>query len=76
MSVLKKLFSKEYKTTSSIIITSITVASVSTNNRFKGLQNENYNPVNIYLFKVNNRNIAKRYEICAKLTIKTPERHR
>ena len=26
------------------------------------------------LFKVNNRNIRKRYEICSKLTIKTPER--
>ena len=30
---------------------------------------------NIYLFKVNNRNISKSYEICWKLTIKTPERH-
>ena len=25
-------------------------------------------PVNIYLFKVNSRNIRKRYEICLKLT--------
>ena len=32
-----------------------------------------FNPVNIYLFKVNNRNIRERYEICSKLTIKTPE---
>ena len=32
------------------------------------------NPANIYLFKVNNRNTRKRYEICSKLTIKTPER--
>ena len=31
-------------------------------------------PANIYLFKVNNRNIRKRYDICSKLTIKTPER--
>ena len=31
-------------------------------------------PANIYLFKVNNRNIGKRCEICSKLTIKTPER--
>ena len=31
-------------------------------------------PVNIYLFKVNNRNIRKRCEICSKLTIKTTER--
>ena len=33
------------------------------------------NPVNIYLFKVNNRNTRKRCEICSKLTIKTPEQH-
>ena len=26
---------------------------------------------NIYLFKVNNRNTRKRYEICSKLAIKT-----
>ena len=31
------------------------------------------NPANIYLFKVSNRNSRKRYEICSKLTIKTPE---
>ena len=30
-------------------------------------------PANIYLFKVNNRNIRKRYEKCSKLTIKTPK---
>ena len=30
-------------------------------------------PVNIYLFKVNNRNIRERSEICSKLTIKAPE---
>ena len=29
---------------------------------------------NIYLFKVNNRNTRKRYEICSKLTIKILER--
>ena len=28
-----------------------------------------------YMFKVNNRNTRTRYEICSKLTIKTPERH-
>ena len=28
----------------------------------------------IYLFKINNRNIRKRCEICSKLTIKTAER--
>ena len=33
-----------------------------------------YAPANIYLFKVNNKNIRKRYEICSKLTIKTPEK--
>ena len=32
-------------------------------------------PANIYLFKINNRNIRKRCEICSKLTIKPPERH-
>ena len=29
-------------------------------------------PANIYLFKVNNENTIKRYEVCLKLTIKTP----
>ena len=33
-----------------------------------------FNPANIYLFKVNDRNTRKRWEICSKLTIKTPER--
>ena len=32
------------------------------------------NAAHIYLFKVNNRNTRRRYEICSKLTIKTPER--
>ena len=32
------------------------------------------NPANIYLFKVNNRNIGKRSEIYSRLTIKIPER--
>ena len=32
-------------------------------------------PVNIYLFKVSNRNTRKRSEICSKSTIKTPKRH-
>ena len=32
-------------------------------------------PTNTYLLKVNKRNIRKRYKICLKLTIKTPERH-
>ena len=31
-------------------------------------------PANIYLFKGNSRNSRKRFEICSKLTIKTPER--
>ena len=30
--------------------------------------------VNIYLFKVNNINTRKRYEICSNLTLTTPER--
>ena len=30
-------------------------------------------PAKIHLFKVNNKNTRKRYEICSKLTIKTPE---
>ena len=33
-------------------------------------------PANIYLFKVNNRNTRrKKFKICSKLTIKTPEQH-
>ena len=31
-------------------------------------------PINVYLFEVDNRNTRKRYDICSKLTIKTPER--
>ena len=31
------------------------------------------NPANIYLLKVNHRNSRKRYEICSKLTMKTPK---
>ena len=31
-------------------------------------------PANIYLFKINNKNIRKRCKIYSKLTIKTPER--
>ena len=34
------------------------------------------NPVNIYLFKVNNGNTIRICEICSKLTIKTPERQK
>ena len=34
------------------------------------------NPNGIYLLKVNKRNTRTRCEICSKLTIKTPERHR
>ena len=30
-------------------------------------------PENIYLFKVSNRNVRKIYEICSRLSIKTPE---
>ena len=33
-------------------------------------------PVGICLLKVNNRNTTIRCEMCSKLTIKTPERHR
>ena len=31
-------------------------------------------PAGNYMFKVNNRNTRAKYEICSKLTIKTPER--
>ena len=31
-------------------------------------------PINIYLFKDNNKNTRKRCEICSKLIIKIPER--
>ena len=30
-------------------------------------------PANIYLLKVNNRNTRERFEMCSKLTMKTPE---
>ena len=33
-----------------------------------------YNSANIYLFKLNNKNTRKRFEISLKLTIKTPVR--
>ena len=32
------------------------------------------NPANIFLYTVNYRNTRKRYEICSKVTIKTPKR--
>ena len=35
----------------------------------------NFNPVDMYMFKVSKRNTRTRCEICSKLTIKTPERH-
>ena len=31
------------------------------------------NPAGNYMFKVNNRNTTTRYEVCSKLTVKTPE---
>ena len=31
-----------------------------------------YSPVGVYLLKVNNRNTRTRYDICSKLTTKTP----
>ena len=31
-------------------------------------------PAGIYLLKVNNRNTKRRFEVCSKLKIKTPER--
>ena len=39
------------------------------------LQNWQGFPTDIYLFKANNRNTRRRYEICSKSTLKTPERH-
>ena len=36
--------------------------------------NTDYVPANIYLFKINNRNKRKRWNICPKLAIKTPEK--
>ena len=32
-----------------------------------------YSPVDVYLLKANNRNTRTRYEICSRLTTKTPE---
>ena len=34
---------------------------------------ESYYPAGNYMFKVNNRNTRASYEICSKLTIKTPD---
>ena len=34
----------------------------------------NSSATNIYLFKVNNRNTKRKWEICSKLTVKTQER--
>ena len=41
---------------------------------FSSASNFPFHTGNIYLFKVSNRNTRKIYEICSKLTIKTPER--
>ena len=38
------------------------------------LLNERYDPGGNYMFKVNDRNIRTRCEICSKSTLKTPER--
>ena len=46
------------------------------NSKFlSGFHNE-WSPSNVYLFKVRNRKTRNRCEICSKLTIKIPERHR
>ena len=44
---------------------------------FKANYNHHANaiPANIYLFKINDRNIRKWWEVCSKLTIKPLERH-
>ena len=36
----------------------------------------NHMPAGIYLLKGNNRNTRTEYEVCSKLTTKTPERRR
>ena len=41
---------------------------------FKKKSNNSDNPAGNYMFKVSNRNTRTRYEVCSKLTIKTPER--
>ena len=52
---------------------SVVAAWVRQNIMFS-LVNSIINPVNIYSFRVSNRNTRKRCEICSKLTTKTPER--
>ena len=42
--------------------------------RWRYINAEKHCLANIYLLKINNRNIRKKCEICSKLTIKTPER--
>ena len=43
--------------------------------RFPYQKRLNMNPAGNYMFKVKNKNIRTRCEICSKLTIKAPERH-
>ena len=45
---------------------------MSQGNKFSDLRS--LHQANIYLFKVNNKNIRKRRGICPKLVIKTPEK--
>ena len=39
----------------------------------RGRSEGNYFSGNIYLLKVNNRNTKERFEICSKVTIRTPK---
>ena len=39
-----------------------------------GKSKKNENPAGIYLLKFNNRSTRRKFEICSKLTIKTPQR--
>ena len=62
------LYINLFMTTTSFII------SIDTEKNYQ-LKGQFFLPPNIYMFKINNRNIRKRCETCLYLTIKTPERH-
>ena len=62
-----------YMTVPSLIVFLCDFKQVLFSGRYCNIYMNKFVPAGIYLPKVNNRNIRVRYEICSKLTIKTPE---
>ena len=54
----------------------LSIAKVNTVKIYRKMECQLAHPANRYLFKVNNRKIRKRWEICPKSIRKTAERHR